>query len=188
MTAKLKIVEEVVQNGGIWVVRYNFHDLEAHRLHTDRTPEEIALDILEYTLNTGGGGFTVFPTYVEDGADPHGYGNEYVETPRLREVLTKRLKRLKTNSAYVTGIQNTDGDGNTLRLGFGRNIEEFPDSLSTVRAPRGIILIDYVFFAPLSGVEQKSEYRNPTPEEVAFLNRLSAHSPDNRILDAESGN
>jgi len=155
----LGLTPEITRDRGIWIVRYT-HDGKSHSLiHTDLSGEEIAQHINNHLsenqikmVRWHGQRVTYSPGFITEFRD------------ELSELIWD-----ETDSLRVLVALNVDRD--ELMLDFKRKMYDFAHGSLTL--PKGEALLKYSFDTGCS-----TNDREPTSDEIAFLNKLSKYKPE----------
>ena len=156
----LAVQQEGVEDKGIRAVRYSLGGLETYRIHAKDDPEEIASVVYEHALGFFGPHYLSY--YPEPGIPKPKAVNNY----KLRETLTGMIAGTSRANHGDVVFETTPTDERKLTLKFGKKIVGWPDSVSEIEAPEGVILVEYEFL--FNGAQNI-----PSQAEIELLNALS---------------
>lgn len=169
---ELPVEEEVVDDSGIWAVRYKVIGKEVCCIHAES--DGIAGAVYEYAMRTH-----CIVEIDKEREEGGGYFDMSVNSHDLRHLRSGIQNAIATTIkdqivSHVVRIDINKDDRNTW-LTLSNCIDVSPDTEPMeIYSPKGMLFVVYKFLRTT-----KNDYvpRDPTPEEVALLNKLSKHAP-----------
>lgn len=183
----LQIKQEVVQDRGIWAVKYTVLDRSIYRVHTELDLDKVAASVYNHVIdfyparsNIGKTRFGSF-MHLREAGQYAGLSCVIVEScGHFARFLAEEFRRFDAEAgtydgADTIGLDFSNNEGG-LRLIFEKQIDRlsFLDlgdrDIQNIIAPPNTAFLSYQFLSPVC-------QRNPTPREVKMLNELSIPAP-----------